>query len=98
MNICTKIIITIIVTCSTAYAADVKTLTASRDFCRVEIRAGNTFNPETSTTVFQGAMSSGQQFQNAAVNHFYRREANPGQCESNAMGGWNSCQWDCNIN
>jgi hypothetical protein len=79
-------------------AQEAKIFKANRDFCEVEIRAGNTSNPMNHPVVYSGRMASGQQFSYQAVFIWAQREANPGVCGS-GRGYWNQCSWGtCNLN
>lgn len=80
-------------------AEETKTFTMARDFCEVEIRAGNhpaaLDNPVISPIQ---KVSQGWSISTTQTFLFAQREANPGVCNS-GRGQWISCSWDtCELN
>lgn len=62
----------------------IQTIRATRDYVSVEVRIGNTFDPEASQEVRSGPMQAGDVYPKECVFLYYRREGNPGVPDS----GW----------
>jgi hypothetical protein len=75
-----------------------KTFVAERNFCQVEVRAGNTTNPSNHPVIYSGGLSGGQRTPSTQEPFlFAQREANPGVCGS-GRGNWQQCSWsDCTL-
>lgn len=88
-----KVIAVIILLVSSSANADFQGFKAARDFCHVEIRKGNTLDPNVSQVSYTGSMTKDQVEGGSDVNGFARRETNPGDCNAPMSNQWNSCQW-----
>ena len=84
---------------SFAASADFKGFKATQNFCHVEIRSGNTLDPNQSRVIWKGQLVKDQIYPAQDVNGFARRGTNPGDCNAPMSNQWTSCQWDvCELN
>lgn len=76
---------------STAHSQSVGKITAiaKRDFCRVDIVTCNLLIKDNCTPVHSGPMFSGQQITSSTGSLCYKRDNNPGYCDTGITANWN---------